>query len=116
MTGRTVCTEPRGPHPPAGGCQHQARLSFVTEVSVPLCTAGADLSVPGQRLACFKPAPSHLEGPKIPARSPLITRTRSPAEYVRGTDVCHSDLGPVTVTGRQAGSKACMPVAISLLG
>lgn len=115
MTGWTVCTEPRGPPtPPAGGCQHQARLSFVTEVSVSLCTVGTDLSVLGQRLACFKPAPSHLEGPKIPARSPLITRTRSPAEYVRGTDVCHSDLGPVT--GRQAGSKACMPVAISLLG
>ena len=111
-TGLSVCSCSRGPS--SWGCQHQAGPPFVTEVSVSLCIAGSDPNVRGPGLACSKPALEPSGSPRIPGCSPLITRTCSPADCVLSADVCHSDLG--LVMGGPAGGKACVAVAISLLG
>lgn len=91
----------------------QVGCPFVAEVSVSCALAG--LTPTAGAGLCFLPiCPGVIWQPEDPRMLAPHAWTCLPAERVLNIDVYHSDLG--LVTGGQAGGKACVPGAISLLG
>lgn len=91
----------------------QVGCPFVTEVSVSRALAG--LTPTAGAGLCFLPmCPGVIWQPEDPRMLAPHAWPCLPAERVLNIDVYHSDLG--LVTGGQAGGKACVLGAISLLG